>query len=110
VKTLVKNKLGNKTVSMYLPCGTTEAETFCTNFLDGEYIGLEQMGVSGSDVATPYNQVNIMLKSDAGLKTYLNLAVKSAKSEDEIYTALKGKTYNGVKADNMAIISMRAIA
>ena len=110
METLVKNKLGNKTVSFRLPCGTTDAETFCTNFIDGEYIGLEKMSVSGSDVATPYNQVNVMIKSDAGLKTYMNLAVKSTKTEDEIYTALKGKTFNGVVAQNLAIISMRAVA
>ena len=110
MKTFVKNKLGNKIVNIYLPCGTTEAETFCSNFLDGEYVGYEQTTVEGSAVATPYNQVSVMVKNDAGLKTYLNLAVKSTKSEADIYGALKAKTFNGVKADYLAIISMRAIA
>ena len=52
----------------------------------------------------------IVISNNAGLKTYLNLAVKSSKSEEDIYTALTGLTFNGVKADKIAITRMRSVA
>lgn len=110
MKTLIKNKLGSKTHNFQLPCDDTVASAFCAEMLDGEYAGYVQTSVSGSDVATPYNQVNIMLQNTAGLKTYLNLAVKANKSEDDIYAALAGVTFNGVKADNMSILKISSVA
>ena len=109
-KTLVKNKLGAKTHSFSLPCDDTVASAFCASVLDGEYVGYAHVGTTGSDVATGYNMVELMIKNDAGLKTYLNVAAKASKTEADIYTALTGKTFNGVKADNIAITSMRSVA
>lgn len=109
-ETLVRNKLGTTIKSFRLPCDDTVATTFCGAFLDGEYAGYAKTSTAGSDTATSYNDVTLMLKNTAGLKTYLNLAVKSAKSEDEIYSALAGVTFNGVLADEMAIIKMRAVS
>ena len=54
--------------------------------------------------------VELIIKNTAGYKTYLNIACKSSKTESDIYTALTGKTFNGVKADNIAITSMRSVA
>jgi hypothetical protein len=109
-ESLVKNKLGNVVKSFRLPCDDTVASTFADSFLDGEYAIYSKVGVAGSDTATSYNDVSVMVKSSTGLKTYLNLAVKSTKSEDEIFSALKGKTFNGVLADEVAIIKMRAVS
>jgi len=109
-ETLVKNKLGNKISSFRLPCDDTVATTFCADFLDGEYAGYSKVGVTGTDVATSYNDTTIMVKSTAGLKTYLNVALKSTLSEDEIYSALTGKSFNGVVANELAIIKMRAVS
>lgn len=110
METLVKNKLGTKTVSFRLPADDATAKTFCETFLDGEYAGFLKTGVEGTDSATAYNDVTVMIKNTAGLKTYINMAVKSTKSEDDIYTALKDKTFNGVKADELAIIKMRNVS
>lgn len=109
-KTMVQNKLGVKTNSFYLPASTTVAQSFCENFLDGEYAGFELTSTTGSDVAASYNQVTVVGSNEAGRKVYLNLAVKATKTEDEIYTALAGLTLNGVKFDNIAITSMRSVA
>ena len=109
-KTLIKNKLGVKTHSFNLPCDDTVASAFCASVLDGEYVGYALVGTTGSDVATPYNMVELMIKNTAGLKTYLNIAAKASKTEADIYAALAGKTFNGVKADNIAITSMRSVA
>lgn len=109
-ESLVKNKLGNVVKSFRLPCDDTVAVTFVDAFLDGEYAIYSKGTVSGSDVATSYNDVSVMIKNSAGLKTYLNLATKSTASEDEIFTALKGLTINGVLADEIAIIKMRAVS
>lgn len=109
-KTLIKNKLGDKTYQFNLPCDDTVASAFCAEMLDGEYVGYVQTSVIGSDTATPYNSVLLMIKSDADLKAYLNLAVKSNKSEADIYAALSGKTYNGVKADNISILKIQSVA
>ncbi len=106
---LVKNKLGTKVSTFRLPCDDIVGSAFCTAFLDGEYAGYQKVGVTGSDVATSYNDVSLMVKNTAGLKTYLNLAVKSTVSENEIYSALSGLTFNGVVANEMAIIKMRAV-
>jgi len=109
-KTLIKNKLGAKTHTFNLPCTDTVASTFCASMLDGEYVGYALVSTTGSDVATSYNEVQLMIKNDAGLKAYLNLAVKASKSENDIYTALTGKTFNGVKADNISILKIRSVA
>lgn len=109
-KTLVKNKLGAKTHSFSLPCDATVASTFCASVLDGEYVGYSLVGTSGTDNAVPYNMVELMIKNTAGLKTYLTIAAKAGRSENDIYAALTGKTFNGVKADSIAITSMRSVA
>ena len=108
-KCIIKNKLGNKTHTFTLPCDDTVASAFCASMLDGEYVGYVETSKVGTDVATPYNEVSLMIKNLLGVKTYLNLAVKSTKSEDDIYTALTGKTYNGVKADNISILKIRSV-
>lgn len=110
MKTLIKNKLGLKTHSFRLPADDVVAKAFCESMLDGEYVGYASQGVVGTDTATGYMQVAVMVKNTAGLKTYLNMACKSTKSETDIYTALKDKTFNGVKADHLAIISMRHVS
>lgn len=109
-KSLVKNKLGGKTSTFTLPCTDTVAVAFCAEMLDGEYAVYAETSKTGSDVATAYNQVSLVISNTLGLKTYLNLAVKSTKSEADIYAVLAGLTFNGVKADNISIISMRSVA
>lgn len=109
-KTLIKNKLGAKTSSFNLPCDDTVASAFCASFLEGEYVGYAETSKTGTDTPAPYNLVNLVISNTLGLKAYLSLAVKSAKSEADIYAVVAGLTFNGVKADNVSIISMRSVA
>ena len=62
-KTLVKNKLGAKTHSFNLPCNDTVASAFCASVLDGEYAGYALVGTTGSDVAKPYNMVEVIIRN-----------------------------------------------
>lgn len=109
-ETLVKNKLGAKTSSFRLPCDDTVAAEFCGVFLEGEYVGYALNSKMGTDTPSPYNLVNVMISNTLGLKTYFSMAVKSGKSEADIYAALAGLTFNGVKADNVSILGMKSVA
>lgn len=109
-KTLVKNILGNKTHTFTLPCDDTVASAFCAEFLDGEYAGFVETSTTGTDTPTPYKQVSVVIENTLGYKAYLNMAVKATKSEADIYTALTGLTFNGVKAEKIAIIRMSQVA
>lgn len=109
-KTIVRNKLANKTKTFTLPCEDTVATTFCTDFLEGEFEVLAFKSESGTDTQEAYHDVSVMVKNQAGTKAYLNMAVKATLTEDEIYTALAGGTFNGVKADEMAIIKLETVS
>ena len=108
-KILVRNKLGQKTLGFNLPADSTTAETFCSTFLDGEYIGYTTTSESGTDTATTYNDVRMQISNTAGYKAYLNFCAKSSMSETDIYAALVGNTFNGVEADKLVIIGMRGV-
>jgi len=111
MKTLIRNTLGNKTLSFSLPADDTVAQTFCATALDGEFAGFVENSVVGSDVGiTSYNDVMVIIKNEAGAKTYLPMALKSNMSEADIYAALLGKTFNTVKADYLYITKMTAIS
>lgn len=110
MKSIVRNKIGQRVYSFALPCTDAKATAFANEFLDGEFQILAEKDVEGSDKKVPYTEVTVMVKNSSGLKTYLSLAVQATKSEDEIYATLVGKTFNGVKADEMAIIKMRSVA
>ena len=110
MKTLIKNQLGDKTHSFSLACDDKTAETFCSTFLDGEYAGYKFAGTTGTDTGQSYLDVRIMIKNTLGAKTYLNFAMPTNKTENDIYSALAGKTFNSVKADYIALIGMRTVA
>lgn len=106
MKTIVKNKLAGQTKTINLPADASVAETFCAEFLEGEYAIYEKKGESGTDTTEAYLDVSVMVKNDAGVKTYISFAAKANLSEDAIYAALAGSTINGVKADELAIIKL----
>lgn len=109
-KTLIKNKLGNKTHTFALPCDDTVASAFCASFLDGEYAGFAQVSKTGSDVATPYRIYGVMIRNSAGLKSYLDLVTKVNTTEDELYAVLTGLTLNGVHVDDISVLKNRLVA
>ena len=106
-KTLLINHLGAVSKWVFLPCDDTVALTFAGTFLDGKYEAYAKTGEAGSDKGiTTYNDVTVMIKDTAGRSTYISFPAKATKSDTEILTALAGKTFNTVKADQIAITKM----
>jgi hypothetical protein len=59
--------------------------------------------------AVSYKDVSIMIRNEAtDNKAYLNILVDYSKNTTDIISAIKDKTINGVKADTVTIISIRA--
>ena len=109
MKSMVRNTLGSKTFTTYLPCGTQEAQAFASAVLDGETEVYKVESVSGTDTALTGRDVNVMIQNDTtSAKTYLRFIVKSSKHEGDVVAALQGKTFNGVKADKVVIVGMRS--
>jgi len=109
MKSLIRNKLGQKIKSIYVPATDVQAKDFADNFLDGEYEVLSYVGVEGSDVVTVANDVSVMVKATDGTKTYFSFIADNAKNENEIFTALKGLTLNGVLVAEAYILGMKQV-
>ena len=109
-KSLIRNKLGQKVKSFYVPTTDTNAATFATDFLDGEWEVLALASTEGSDSVTSANEVNVMVKATDGTKTYFTFLASTTKNEDEIFTALKGLTINGVVVEESYILGMKTVS
>jgi len=109
-KTLIRNVLGGKSFSFYVPATDEKAQEFCATILEGEYEGLIEKGVEGNDTVTGgYNKVTVLIEDNAGQKLYLNMACPITKSEEDIYNALNGVTLNGVHADKLYVTRMSRV-
>ena len=108
-KSLIRNKLGQKVKSFYVPATDALATDFATNFLDGEYEVLAYVGTEGSDAVTVANDVNVMVKATDGTKTYFSFLADSTKDENAIFSALKGLTLNGVLVAEAYILGMKQV-
>lgn len=109
MKSMIRNTLGLKTLTMYVPAGSSEAQAFANAVLDGETKVYELTTVAGSDLVDTARDVNVMIQADSsGAKAYLRFIIKSTKHEGDVITALQGKTFNGVKADKVVIVGMRS--
>ncbi len=109
-KSIVVNRVNQKNYTVTLPCDAGEAASFASAILEGEYSVYEYDTQAGTETETSYKQMQIMLKNaTSGVKTYVNLAVKANKSEEDVFTALIGKTINNVVVDEAFIISNRLV-
>jgi hypothetical protein len=109
-KSYVRNKLGDKRLSFYLPATASVARTFCDAVCDGE-TSIYSMGTSaGSDAVTTAEDVTVMIQNETTLvKGYLRFIIDSTKNESDVFTALIGKNINGIVVDKVVIISMRTV-
>lgn len=101
---IVKNRINGKVKTVKLPCTGEEAKAVADTFFEGVYEVFESEAVAGSDAVALADAVkmNIMAKDDTTEdKTYFNLVVNANKKHDDIFTALKGLTLNGVKIDTV---------
>lgn len=110
MKTMIINRVSGKNNTIYVPTDATNAQTFATTFLDGEYQVLSFESEAGNDVVASCYDCNVMVKnSTSGVKSYLSFLAASNKTEEDIFTALKGLTINGVHVDEVYMISMKKV-
>jgi hypothetical protein len=105
---MIRQKLGNKTFTNYVPAGDEDAKSFADALMPGEYTILTKVGESGSDNVTQSRKWVVMLRSEeTHEKTYLTFYAPISKTSDDVKNALTGKTFNGVKADTIVVITAR---
>lgn len=108
MKSMIRNTLGGKVLTSYVPAGAVAAQAFADAVLDGETKVYEQLSVTGTDTATQGRYVNVMIQdATSQAKRYLTFIIKLSKNEGDVLTALTGKTFDGIKADKVVIVSMR---
>ncbi|RAZ51696.1 hypothetical protein [Campylobacter hyointestinalis] len=105
-KVLVRNYLGEKTFGYNLPCDYDTASTFCANNLDGLYEIYEVKETIDKGEADG-TKVTVTGKNAQGNKHTFSFIAKSTFNEDEIKTALKNKTFNNVRFEEVYIIGLK---
>ena len=101
-KCLVKNTINNRTYGFALPCGGAEAKAFCDNALEGTYVILTRASEQGNSSEASVVEYTITGKNNAGNKTTFSFYTKPSVDD-----ALAGKTFNGVKFDEIYVISAK---
>jgi hypothetical protein len=106
---MIRQKLGNKVFTNYVPADDTNAKEFADNVMVGEYDILTKISENGSDNVTESMKWTLMLRNDeTHEKTYLNFYSPISKDENDIREALLSKTFNGVKVDSVVVIGARS--
>ena len=108
-KVLIKNTINGRTYTFALPCRGSEAQTFCDNALEGTYVILSRGSEAGNSNEPSVIEYTITGKSQAGHKATFSFYSKPSIDEAQVKTALAGKTFNGVKFDDIYIISARTV-
>lgn len=108
-KTLVRNKLGNITKTLALPCDAKTAKTFCDNVLDGEYIVLEEKSKEGNKTETQVVEMSVTCKATDGKKAMFSLYAKPTVDATKLLSALKGKTINGIVVEEVFAYNVKII-
>lgn len=109
-KSLILNRVNSKNYSFNVPTTPANAETFASTFLEGEYAVYELGSTVGTETETDAWDVSVMVKNaTSGEKAYLSLLLKTNKTEEDLFTALKGKTINGLVVDECFMMSMKKV-
>ena len=108
-KVLIKNTINGRTYSFSLPCSGAESQTFCDNALEGTYHILSRDFEQGNSNEPSVIKYTITGKNQAGHKATFSFYSKPSIDEAQIKTALTGKTFNGVKFDEIFITSARSV-
>jgi len=108
---MIRQKLGNKTFTSYVPADDENAKSLADAVLPGEYEILTKVGETGSDtVSDGYRHWVVMIKNtETDVKTYLSFVAPLGKSSNDIINALKGKTFNNVEAKEVVILNSRTV-
>lgn len=106
-KSLVKNKLGSKTYSFYIPADSTSATDFL-NLLDGEYELYEKVSESGNEAVNEAFRVRVQIRdSQTDKRDYITMYIDTTKNEDDVRNALIGQVVNGINVDEVVIIEFK---
>ena len=105
---MIRQKLGNKTFTNYVPAGDEDAKSFADALMPGEYTILTKVGESGSEtVSDGYRHWVVMIKNENDVKTYLSFVSPLNKNSNDVISALKGKTFDTVKAEVVYVLNER---
>ena len=111
MKSMIKNALGDRVLTSYVPCTSANAQTLCETLLEGTWSVFELASESGTDNATQAYDAQIQFRnSGTGKKGYWRGIVKSTISADDIQDTFMGKTLNGILVDEVVIISYAGMA
>ena len=104
-KSLIVNTLGGKRKFVYVPCSDVKATAFAAAFLDGEYtVYAKESGFGTDNSITAANSVKVFGRDTTNFTSMtLSFTAKATKTDEEIITALQGKTFNGVKFDEVSV-------
>ena len=106
-KSLIINQLGSKKFTIFVPAGDTVASDFAQQFLDGESRIYQFVGEEGNETETVVKDVFVRIKDNTKDEVeFLRFYAKSTVDDKQILQTLKGKTFNGVKADVVTILGM----
>ncbi|WP_170000596.1 hypothetical protein [Campylobacter sp. RM9328] len=108
-KSLIRNTINGRRYGFIVPADDVVAGTFAAAALDGEYSIYLQTGESGTETEAAVLEYTITGKNNAGAKTTFSFYAKPSVTENDIHTALIEKTFNGVKFDEIYIISARSV-
>ena len=105
---MIRQKLGNLTLTSYVPASDENAKALADAVLPGKYEIFTKIGESGNETVTGgYKKFTVMVKNESGLKTYFNIVTSQSKTSTDVINALKGKTFNTVKADTVYVLNER---
>ena len=106
-KSVVVNKLGNRRFTMYIPSTAQNANDFL-NLLDGEWDIYELQSSEGNEtVSGEYKHCTVMIQDETThKKQYMSFYMKATKNEDDVVSALQGRTFNGIKADVVYVLNL----
>lgn len=106
-RSMIRNQIGEKIQTLYVPMSSSNAADFAEAMLQGTYKIYEEASKVGSDATVvAAKEVTLQLQDNSThKKTYLRFIAKQNKSIQDISTALIGKTFNGVKVDRVVVTS-----
>lgn len=106
-ESLIVNAVNGKSQFVTVPCSDTDADAFAVEFLEGAYAVYAQTSIVGASdtVAVAPDDVNIMFKNKtSGRKGYMTIKVDATTTDGMVFSALIGKTLNGINIDEAYII------
>lgn len=109
MKSLIRNKLGDKAYGFSVPAPASDLSGFL-NLLEGTYEVYEKKSETGSDDVSSAFRVRLQIRnSSTDARDYLTMYVDITKNENDVKNALVGKNVNGIDVDEVVIIEWKRV-